>query len=324
MKHTVAIPSYRRPTHLRRALEALMVQERMAEEVIVVARKDDWETQRIAHELQDELCLTLQLVDGPGVITPMNRALDTATGDIISFIDDDAVPHRDWARRIIHVFETEPDLAGLGGRDHIFINGEWLEGTSKVVGIVHWYGRVEGNHHRGVGPRRNVDVLKGVNMSLRMSALGNCRIDTRLRGSGAQWHWELKFCLDLRAQGKHLAYDPAIIVDHYPAPRFDADQRSAFDPSAYENQVYNMTLSLLEHLNPLGRMLLMLYALSVGMKNHYCGALKTLLYWPRLRHVAWIKGMASARGVYAAWKDYKPGHNAQEHDTRMRSSFRCE
>lgn len=306
MKHTVAIPSYRRPDSLRRALEGLIVQERPVDEVIVVARRDDLETQRVARELEKELPISLHLVDGTGVIVSYNRVLDAARGDIVSLIDDDTIPHQDWTRRIIEVFEAEPDLTGLGGKDHICINGEFWNGESDVVGIVHWYGYLEGNHHLGSGPRRDVDVLKGANMSFRMSALGDCRMDSRLRGRGAQYACELKLCLDLRAQGKRLAYDPAIVVDHYPGPRFDEDKRINFDPTTFEDRTFNMTLALFEYLRGPGRMLLLLYALGIGIRNGYCGALKTLLYWPRLGYVPWERGLASARGVYAAWMACRP------------------
>jgi glycosyltransferase involved in cell wall biosynthesis len=310
MTHTVAIPSYRRPDLLRRVLEGLMIQERPAEEVIIVARIEDEDTQRVVQEFQSKLPVNLQLVEGPGMIIPVNRALDTATGDIVSLIDDDAVPNPDWARRIIEVFEAEPDLAGLGGKDHICVDGEWWNGQSQVVGIVHWYGLVVGNHHLGIGPRRNVDILKGVNMSFRMSALGTCRMDTRLRGSGAVVCCDLKLSLDLRAQGKRLAYDPAIVVFHYPGPRSDDDMRVDFEPSAYERRMFNLTLALLDYLSPPGRILLLLYAFSIGIKNGYCGALKTLLYWPRLGYLPWRRGLASARGVYAAWKAYRASTTA--------------
>jgi glycosyltransferase involved in cell wall biosynthesis len=302
MKHTVAIPSYRRPDLLRRSLEGLLMQERPVDEVIVAARREDEDTQRVAQEFQTNLPIHLQLVEGPGMITPVNRALDTATGDIVSIIDDDAVPHPDWARRIIEVFETEPDLAGLGGKDHIFADGYWWNGQAKVVGIVGWYGRLVGNHHLGFGPRRNVDILKGVNMSFRMSALGATRMDNRLRGRGAQVGCDLKLCLDLRAQGKRLAYDPAIVVDHYPGPRAADDRRVDLQSADYEGQAFNVTFALLKYLSPPGRILHLLYAFGIGMRHPHCGALKTLLYWFRLGYVPWKRGLASARGTYAAWK----------------------
>jgi len=172
MKLTVAIPSYRRPADLRRALEALTRQERPVDEVVVVARKDDTGTHSVAGEFVGLLPLDLQLVEKPGVVEAYNRAMDEATGDILSFIDDDAAPYPDWARRIVQAFEENPDLAALGGKDCVFGGGRYLEGEERVVGMVSWYGRTIGNHHFGVGPRRDVDSLKAANMALRMESCG--------------------------------------------------------------------------------------------------------------------------------------------------------
>jgi glycosyltransferase involved in cell wall biosynthesis len=310
VKLTVAIPSYRRPEELRRALEALVSQDRRVDEVIVVARQDDVATHEIVNKFPLALPLKLECVGRPGMVEAVNRALDQAAGDVIALTDDDAAPHVDWAGKIVDAFEDEPDLAGLGGRDHIFHNGAWDEGEARIVGIVRWYGRTFGSHHHGVGPRRNVDCLKGVNMSFRRAALGKLRMDSRLRGTGAQWHCDLKLCLDLRAQGKRLAYDPSIVVDHFPAPRHDEDQRRVFDALAYENQIHNMTLALLEYLLPAGRMILLPYALLIGIRNNYCGLLKGLLCCPKMGvQRAWQKTAASARGVFAAWKTWRTSKN---------------
>jgi glycosyltransferase involved in cell wall biosynthesis len=310
MKLTVAIPSYRRPADLRRALNALLVQERPVDEVLVVARQDDTGTHVVAGEFANALPIVLQLVEKPGVVEAYNRAMDQATGDILSFIDDDAAPHPDWAGRIVQTFEEDPDLAGLGGKDRVFGDGRWLEGEEPVVGVVRWHGRIIGNHHLGVGLRRDVDALKGVNMSFQMNSLGKLRMDQRLRGSGAQWHCELKLCLHLRAQGKRLAYDPAVVVDHIVGVRHDDDQRTIFNALAYENQIYNLTLALLDYLQPAGRTILLFNAIAVGIGSGYCGLLKCLLSWPKLGNTAWRKFAASTRGVRSAWESWRADRNA--------------
>jgi GT2 family glycosyltransferase len=279
------------------------------DEVIVVAREDDAATHEAVQDFFSLLPLKLEIVERPGMVEAVNRALDTAEGDVIALTDDDAAPHKDWTAKIAAIFEDEPDLAGLGGRDRIHReNGPWDEGAAPVVGIVRWYGRVFGYHHLGSGPRRDVDCLKGVNMSFRRAALGGLRMDERLRGNGAQCHCDLKLCLELRGQGKRLAYDPSILVDHFPAQRYDEDQRASFNVIAYENQIYNMTLALLEYLRPLGRTMLLSYALLIGLGNGYCGLLKGLLYCPRIGiRLAEEKTAASARGIFAAWKTWRNG-----------------
>ena len=64
-----------------------------------------------------------------------------------------------------------------------------------------------------------------------------------------------------------------------------------------------MTLALLEYLRPAGRMVLLPYALLIGVWNGYCGLLKGLLSSPRTGvRRAWQKTAASARGTIAGWK----------------------
>jgi glycosyltransferase involved in cell wall biosynthesis len=308
MNHTVAIPTYRRPDVLRKSLDGLVCQERPIDQVIVVVRKDDHASREVAEEYRAKLPLEVGEVDIPGMVEPVNRALDMASGDIISLIDDDAVPYPDWARRIIEVFESDTGLAGLGGRDHIFENGRWIDGNRQLkVGIVRWYGSTIGNHHLGIGPRRDVDCLKGVNMSFRRSALGSLRMDMRLRGSVAQWCCDMRLCLQLRTQGKRLAYDPSIVVDHLVAARHDEDQRGMFNAQAFENQNHNTMLVLLEYLNWPGRILLMTYALLIGIKGGYCGLLKGLLQWPLRGNISLYRMRAGMRGILAGWKTWRAG-----------------
>ena len=318
MRLTVAIPAYRRPAELRRALGALVNQRRPADEVIVVARRDDIPTHKIADEWHPSLPIRLELVGRPGVVEAYNRAFDQASGDLITLMDDDAAPHPDWVRKIIETFEAEPDLAGLGGRDHVMTpDGKWLEGSERIVGEVRWYGRVFGGHHLGYGSRRDVDCLKAVNMTLRKTALQSLRMDPRLRGTGAQWHCELKLCLELRALGKRLAYDPSVLVDHFPAPRFDEDQRNDFNALAYENEIHNLTYALLDYLHPAGSLVLIPYALLIGIWNHYCGVLKGLAFIPRVGlREAWIRTAASARGVKAGWITWRTAKSSEKREPR--------
>jgi len=96
---------------------------------------------------------------------------------------------------------------------------------------VHWFGRVIGNHHLGVGEPRET-CCKGVNMNYRRAAIANLRFDQRLWGPGAQAHNDMAFSLAVR-RGWKLIYDPRVAVDHYPAQRFDEDQRNKFNQIAF-------------------------------------------------------------------------------------------
>ncbi len=104
-------------------------------------------------------------------------------------------------------------------------------------------------------------------MALRREVLEGVRIDERLRGSGAQQHWEIDLCLAVAAAGWELLYDPDIVVDHYPAQRFDEDQRVGRPVEALANEVYNETHALLHRLPPRRAAVAVGYGLMVGTRR---------------------------------------------------------
>jgi glycosyltransferase involved in cell wall biosynthesis len=240
----VLIPSFRRPVDLARCLTAIKSQSRAADEVLVVNRIGDQETAEIANGWRDRLPVKIVVVSRPGVVHAMQAGLAMCTGEVVAITDDDAAPRADWLARIETHFVTDPKLGGVGGRDWVHAGAQRVEQDAASVGVVTWFGKVVGNHHLGVGQARQVDVLKGVNCSFRVSAIAPIGFDTRLKGEGAQVHWEMCLCFAVKRAGWRLVYDPAVAVDHYPAPRFDRDRRDRFDPRATWDRAYNFRLAL--------------------------------------------------------------------------------
>ena len=255
MKVTVLVPTFRRPGDLTRCLAALQRQSRVPDEVVVVARPDDTATHACLRDplVRGALPLTVALVDLPGQVAALNRGLDAAAGDVIAITDDDAAPHVDWVERIAAAFEHDAQLGALGGRDWVHEKGRVLDGERPLVGKLTPSGRIIGNHHLGVGGAREVDLLKGANMSYRREAIRHIRFDARLRGAGAQVHNDMAFSMSVKNAGWKLVYDPRVAVDHFPAERFDDDRRDAQTLTAVHNAAYNLHLILLDHLPPLRR-----------------------------------------------------------------------
>jgi glycosyltransferase involved in cell wall biosynthesis len=307
MTITVLIPTYYRPQDLARCLEALKRQTRPADQVLVVVRDSDIETWALLKEFSSApLPLQTVTVRVPGVIAAMNAGLDVAQGDIIAFTDDDAAPHTDWLARIETHFLSDERIGGVGGRDWVYFGTDLEDGTCEVVGQVQWFGRVIGNHHLGVGKAREVDVLKGVNMSYRRSAIAGLRFDQRMRGTGAQVHFEMAFCLALKRAGWKLLYDPTVAVDHYPGQRFDEDQRNRLNSIVLINSVHNQTLVLLEHLPPIGRAAFLVWAVLIGTQDAL-GFVQWLRFLPSEGILAGEKWLASLRGRWQglwAWQAY--------------------
>ncbi|NML31244.1 glycosyltransferase family 2 protein [Paraburkholderia antibiotica] len=255
MKVTVLVPTYRRPADLARCLAALARQSRAPDEVVVVARVDDADTQACLRDpaTRGGLPLVIAPVDVPGQVAALNRGLDAASGDVIAITDDDAAPRSDWVARIAAAFEADARLGALGGRDWVHEKGRVLDGARPLVGKVTARGKIIGNHHLGVGAAREVDILKGANMSYRADAVRTIRFDARLRGAGAQVHNDMAFSLAVKNAGWKLVYDPQVAVDHFPAERFDDDRRDAQTMTALRNAAYNFHLILRDQLPPLRR-----------------------------------------------------------------------
>lgn len=235
LRISVVVPSYRRPEHLARCLAGLAEQTRSPDEIIVVARLDDTETRAVA---QSARAVAVRLADvmAPGVVAAMRVGATAAGGEVVAFIDDDAVPRRDWVERLGGHF-ARAQVGAVGGRD--LIPDEMYPETSDVGRITRW-GRLVGNQHLGVGPVRSVDVLKGVNLAVRREALA---LPAMLRGRGAEVHWELSVCAWARARGWDVVFDPVLQVDHFPAPRPAGDDRAGH-PDDVRDASYNLVLAL--------------------------------------------------------------------------------
>ena len=235
---SVVIPTYRRPESLRRCLRGLEAQTVAPYEIVVVRRfADALTTPASVPELHATRSV---LVDRPGVVVAMAVGSAAAEGDVIAFCDDDAVPQADWIERISAAF-ADPDLGAYGGRDVLGPPHPRYEPTLTAGALNRW-GRLTGDHHRVVGPVREVDVLKAVNMAFRRTAL---RFPRPLRGRGAQVHFEVPMCVAARSEGWSVRLDPELVVDHMPEMRFDVDRRDRPTLRAISDASFNYTYGLL-------------------------------------------------------------------------------
>jgi glycosyltransferase involved in cell wall biosynthesis len=277
----------------------------------VVCRPEDEETrQMLEAQTQHSLPLLIVPVSTSGVVAALNVGLSHATMEIIAITDDDAAPHPDWLERIATHFQRDSLLAGVGGRDQVFVGDIPVVGEAHRVGLVQWWGRTIGGHHLGCGAMREVDVLKGVNMAFRRSLIEGVQFDSRLLGVGAQVNNELGFCLALRRLNRRIIYDPAVLVDHFESLRWDEERVSTFrcDNISVYNASYNEGLILVEHLAqmPCGALRVvtyLLWSLAIGTRKAP-GLLQAIRFTPRHHVHAWrrffVTQRAKTRAAYDA------------------------
>lgn len=305
MKISVVVPTYQRPADLARCLTAFKVQTHPVDELWVIVRDTDSATWQFLETFDREtLPLHIATVTASGVIAAMNIGLESVTGDIVAFTDDDAAPHPDWLEKIEAYYLADAKIGGVGGRDWVYHGSRLEDGARPVVGKLQWFGRLIGNHHIGIGAGREVDVLKGVNMSFRREAIAGLYFDQRMRGSGAQVHFEVVFSLTLKQRGWKLIYDPQIAVDHFPAQRFDEDQRNTFNPEASINAVHNETVALLGYLSPPRRFIFVIWAIAIGTSEAF-GLVQWLRFLPKDAGRSGQKLWACWRGRWEGWQTWQ-------------------
>jgi GT2 family glycosyltransferase len=271
MTSRVLIPSYRRCALLEPCLRALARQTVAPGEIIIAWQGDDTPTRDKAEELGHALGLPLRVVHvaEPGVVSAENAALEQAAGEIIFLIDDDAVAPLDWvARHLAHYNDSTVGAVGGPADNRDDQGNRFPIRSAEPIGIITWFGRLIGNMHDQPPewrsqPPRDVMHLVGYNMSLRRAAFD--RFEPALR---RYWQmFEADACLQVRARGYRVRFDPGIVIDHcaglLTAAAYMPDRQSDLE-TRVANAAYNLAFVLSKHTSAPLRWLRWLYLMGVG------------------------------------------------------------
>jgi glucosyl-dolichyl phosphate glucuronosyltransferase len=202
---------------LVRARASVAAQTVAAFETIVVVDHNDDLLGRARHELDDVRVLANELE--PGLSGARNTGIEASAGDVVVFIDDDAVADPDWLDRLQAAYR-DPAALAVGG----LIEPLWVAGRpSTFPPEFDW---VVGCTYRG-HPTTKVPVRNviGANMSFRRSVLletGGFRSDLGRVGTLPVGCEETELCLRttrLQPDGVILYEPRARVVHTVPPPR---------------------------------------------------------------------------------------------------------
>ena len=196
---------------LEQGLRAVRQQRWPAAEVIVVVDHNSGLLARLQESYPGLTVIPNE--QARGLSGARNTGLVRASGDIVAFLDDDAVPEPDWVGRLAAAYE--PGVLGVGG----LIVPNWAGGRPPwfpaefdwVVGCTYRGSRPD------AGPVRNV---LGANMSFRsheLREIGGFRDGIGRIGRRPLGCEETEACLRLAARwpGCEIRYEPAARVHHY-------------------------------------------------------------------------------------------------------------
>jgi len=110
MKISVVIPAYNAEKHIARAIESVLAQTRPADEIIVVDNGSGDTTKRIIRKYPVTLLEENQIQSS---YAARNKAIRTATGDILAFIDADCIASDGWLAEGVNALSADGvDIVG--------------------------------------------------------------------------------------------------------------------------------------------------------------------------------------------------------------------
>ncbi|ELZ47188.1 glycosyltransferase [Halorubrum coriense DSM 10284] len=200
--------------HFREAADSVLAQTHDDVELVVVVDGTPEVYERVAENYGDREDAVIACNDeNVGLLASRNRGAELASGDVVAFIDDDAIADEAWAERLVRAYEEE-DAVAAGGK----MTPEWVAGKPSFLPEEFYW--LVGVTHRGFadGPGEVRNTF-GSNISFRtdvFAELGGFDVDIGGRkGDKNLQGGETELCARMREEyGQGVWYDPEAEVAH--------------------------------------------------------------------------------------------------------------
>ncbi|MEF8907491.1 MAG: glucosyl-dolichyl phosphate glucuronosyltransferase [Haloarculaceae archaeon] len=204
---------------LREAAESVLGQTHDDVELVLVADGSEDVCVRLREDYGDHPDTVVRCNDeNVGLLESRNNGAEAATGDVVAFLDDDAVADEEWVAELVAVYEAH-DVPAVGGR----MTPAWVAGKPGFLPAEFYW--LVGVTHRGYGPDGDPDEAGevrntfGSNISFRRAVflelggfetgIGGRQGDANLQGG------ETELCARMeRAHGHGVYYTPDAEVAH--------------------------------------------------------------------------------------------------------------
>jgi glycogen synthase len=235
MKFSVVINTCDRAESLGRTLRALRYQTHPSFEVVVVNGPSQDNTEEVLAEFGDGIRVVL--CPDRHLSKSRNLGIEAAAGEVVAFIDDDAIPEPRWLEELDAAYDAD-GVAGAGGivYDHTGAALQYRYSVCDRVGEPRF--DVEPPFDRYLQPGSDPFVyLQGTNASFRRAAL------QEIGGFDEEIEYyldEVDVCASLIDSGHTIRPLPSAAVHHHYLPSdIRNPDRVVFDPySTVKNRLY--------------------------------------------------------------------------------------
>jgi Glycosyltransferases involved in cell wall biogenesis len=115
VKVTVAIVTYGRAWALPHSLASIVNQTRKPEDVVILLKPSGDGSEEVIKSFSSQLPIKLVVQEKGNFTNAVQMAIDNAKGDVILFLDDDAVAEKRWVEKYKNLFNSLPNVGGISG-----------------------------------------------------------------------------------------------------------------------------------------------------------------------------------------------------------------
>ncbi len=214
MKISVVVPTYNRSRFAARAIISLTEQTLAPVEIIVMDNGSTDDTGVVVRELASGVRRLRHIVEPRlGVSLVRNRGAGEASGDLVAFLDDDAVAAPQWLDALADAALCSPDAAAVAGP----IGLRWTRpAPAWVRGLEGWYGQFDLGKER-----RAIDYPLypfASNLAFRREAflsVGGFPVELGPRGGQRIANEEDGLFRRVAERGWTVVYEPRALVYHW-------------------------------------------------------------------------------------------------------------
>jgi glycosyltransferase involved in cell wall biosynthesis len=324
---SVILPTYKRAHLITHVLEALACQTYANFEVLVVLKPSGDKTEEILQRFSRILRIEV-IIQKEGFVTDaLNLGLDHVHGDIIAFLDDDAIPLEDWLQKHVATYE-EYNVGGVAGnvvpgrlRGNLSLP---VEGASEIIPEPNWFlnsarqilwncpleglehymvfisraGRVSYDSEFSEHARHNVTrslLGMGANMSLLAEPVRDFRFP-RTWILGLSWEQYIGWYVWKR-RGYSLVFNPEAVVCHLihnrSLSRFGKSAKREALSTVEGNLLFYRLRSLESNLSLMHRIVWLMY---VSLENA-----KKICFNRELWRISWMRGTFLSETIGLKW-----------------------
>jgi glycosyltransferase involved in cell wall biosynthesis len=197
MNCSIIIPTCNRKNELIIAIKSILVQTWTPYEIIIIDQSDDEEVNKLIDEAISNSGKQIKFIyirqSYKNSAHARNKGMSLATGDIISFFDDDVVLFDDYLENIMRHFNSNKLIAGLSG--NVVIRDKlqgWKWELRKILLRLFLLNNFDGKmtisgfgfpiFEREIEKPQEVEMLPGCNMNYRKEFLGDDKFDVWFSG----------------------------------------------------------------------------------------------------------------------------------------------